>query len=131
MGARVVEIGHDLSAEAVFAYAGHGPFHTGLVPGAAHAGGVDDEAAGLGVLEEGRIEPRLQRVRALDDRFRVVGDQDAEDPVKERPGGLAGLDRRLGRLAEDWVDEAVAREDRGEDPRAEAPTPAGRIRGHV
>jgi hypothetical protein len=54
MDARVVEIGDHLAAEAVVPHAGHSPFHTGLVPGAAHAGGVDDEAAGLGVASRMR-----------------------------------------------------------------------------
>jgi hypothetical protein len=60
-----------------------------------------------------------------------VRDQDAERALEKRPGRFAGLDRRLGGFAEHRVDEPVAGQDRGEDPRAEAPTPALRVGGQV
>ncbi len=127
------EILEAFTTEAGVAHAGHGPLHARRVPGAADAGGVDHEAAGLGVLEEGRVAAGLEGIRPRDDRLGVVGDEDAEDPLEEGPGRLAGLDRRLGRLVEDRVDEPVAGEDGGEDPRPEAPAPAvgvRRERGH-
>jgi hypothetical protein len=124
MGPSLGEVGHHLAGEAVVADAGHGPFHAGLVPRVAHAGGVDDEAARLRVFEEGGRQPGLQGIRPLDDRLGVIGDQDAEDPLVERPGGLARLDRRLGGFPEHRVDEPVAGEDGGEDPGAEAPAAA-------
>ena len=127
MHARLGKIEHHLPAEAVVADGRHGALHAGLVPRAPHARGVDDEAARLGVLQEGGGEPRLEGIRALDDRLRVVGDQDAEDAVEERPGGFTGLDRRLGGFAEHRVDEPVAGQNRREDPRPEAPTSALRV----
>jgi hypothetical protein len=126
-----LEIGQDLAAEAVLAHAGHGALHAGLISRPPDAGGIDHEAARLSVLEEGGIEERLQRIRPLDDRLRVIGNQDAEDAQEIGPGRLAGLDRRLGRLPEDRIDEAVAREHHGEDPRPKAPAPPGRIGGEV
>jgi hypothetical protein len=36
------------------------------------------EGAGLGVLEEGGVEERLERIGGLDDRLGIVGDQDPE-----------------------------------------------------
>lgn len=124
VGARRGQIREDLAGEAVLTDGGHSALHAGLVPGAPHAGGIDDEAPRLGVLEEGLIEVRLQGIGLLDDRLRVIGDQDPEDAVEEGPRRLARLDRRLRRLPQHRVDEAVAREDRREDPRPEAPAPA-------
>jgi hypothetical protein len=127
MRARLGEIEQHLPGEAIVADGRHGALHAGFVPRLPHAGGVDHEAARLGVLQKGGGEPRLEGIRALDDRLRVVGDQDAEDAMEECPGGLAGLDCGVGGLAPDGVDEPVAGQDRGEDPRSEAPAPAQRI----
>jgi hypothetical protein len=44
---------------------------------------VDDEAAGLRVLQEGGRQPGLEGIGRLDDRLRIVGDQDAEDALEE------------------------------------------------
>jgi len=131
MRARLGEIEHHLPAEAVVADGRDGALHAGLVPRAPHARGVDDEAARLGVLQKGGGEPRLEGIRALDNRLRVVGDQDAEDAVEERPGGFTGLDRRLGGFAEHGEDEPVAGQNRREDPGPEAPAPAQRVGCHV
>jgi hypothetical protein len=127
MNAGLGEVDEHFAGEAVVADTGDGPFHAGFVPRVAHAGGVDDEAARLRVLQEGGGQPWLEGIRAVDDGLGVVGDQDAEDAVEKCPGRLAGLDRRRGRLAEHRVDEPVAGEDRGEDPSSEAAAPAGGV----
>lgn len=82
MGPRLFEVGQHLASEAVLAHAGHGALDAPFVAGPAHAGGIDDEAARLGVLQEGRVEAGLQRIRVLDDRLGVVRDEGAEDPWK-------------------------------------------------
>src|SRR5439155_16724899 len=94
---------------------------TGLVAGVPGAVGIDLESASLGVLEEGAGDAGLERIRILNDRLGVVGDQGAEHPAVELPGRLAGLDGARGGLREAWVDEAVARHPGGEDPGAQAP----------
>jgi hypothetical protein len=75
---RLPEVSQDLAAEAVLAHAGS--LDAPHIAGPADAGGIDEEAPRLGVLEEGRGEMGFQRVRTVDDRLGVIGDQDAEDP---------------------------------------------------
>jgi hypothetical protein len=115
---RVVDRAKSLAPEAVVAHRWHGPLDPRLVLRVAHAGGVDHEAARLRVLEETVGDPRRDRIGLRDDRLGVVGDHHAEHAPEEFPGSVARLDRRRGRLLEHRVDEAVARADRGEDPRA-------------
>ncbi|MFN9999939.1 MAG: hypothetical protein ACK559_02315, partial [bacterium] len=87
------------------------PLDAPLVLRAPYAGRVDREAARLGVLKERLDDAGRGRAGDVDDGLRVVGDERLEDAAVEGPGGLAGLDGRLRRLAFDDVDEAVARVD--------------------
>jgi hypothetical protein len=116
-----------LAAKAVVAHVGHTALDAGLVLRPADARRIDDEAAGLRILEEGRDDARLQRIRLEDDDGRVVRDEDAEDAAVKRPRRLARLDGARRGLAHAGVDEAVARDAGREDPRAEAPPSSGGV----
>ena len=129
MGAGGGEIAQDLAPEAVVAYARDAALDARLVTRMAHPGGIDVEASGLGVLAEGRDDPRVERVGGVHDRLGIVRNEDGEDPTEEGPGRLARLDRARRRLAEARVDEAVARVDRGEDPGPEAAPAPVRVGG--
>lgn len=119
VAAGLCELIKDLAAKAIVPDRGDGPLHASFIGWPPDPGGVDVEAAGLGVLEEGGIEERLERVGGLDDRLGVIGDQGVEDAAEEVPGGLARLDRGSGRLREAGVDEAMAGANGGEDPGAQ------------
>ena len=124
MAVGVLEIEQGLAGEAVVARGGDGPFDPSLVLGPARAGGIDVEAARLGIFEELGREAGAERIGLDDDPLGVVGDQDLEDPAVKRPGGFTGLDGAGHDLAEAGVDEAVARQDGREDPGAEPAAPA-------
>jgi len=53
----VGEVDEGLAGEEGVAGEGHGPLHAGLVLGVTHPGRVDAEAARLGVLDEGLVQP--------------------------------------------------------------------------
>jgi transposase len=120
VGAGLREVVEVLAAEAIIPDRGDGPLHASFIGGPPDPRGVDVEAPRLGVLEEGGVEERLERVGALDDRRGVIGDERPEDAPKELPGHLARLDRRVGGLLEAGVDEAMTGADGGEDPGPEA-----------
>ena len=124
---RLVERREPLAGEAVVADVRHRALHAGLVRGAPHAGGIDDEAPRLRVLEEGDHDAGLERIGRGDERARVIRNHDAKHAAVEAPGRLARLDRARRRLPEARIDEAVAGHARREDPRAEAPAPSALI----
>jgi hypothetical protein len=125
--ARGLEVDEALAGEAVVADVGHGALDASLVPGVPHPCGIDLEAAGLGVLQEGLDQAGLQRVGRADDRLGVVRQERVEDAAEEGPGGLTGFDRAGGGLLEAGVDEAMPGADRGEDPGSEAATTAREV----
>jgi hypothetical protein len=98
VGTGVLDLAQGLAGEAIVAHGGHAAFDPRLVARMAWPGGVDVEAAGLGVLEEGAVDARLERIGLIDNRLGVVGDQRLEDAAEERPGRLAGLDGAGGGL---------------------------------
>ena len=119
---RIVEREEHFAREAVVADAGYGALDAPLVPRGAHARRIDMKVPRLRILEKRGRDPRRQRVRADDDRLRVIGNEDGEDAAEEGPRRFARLDRARGRLLEGGIHEAMARADRREDPRAK-PSP--------
>ena len=118
VGAGHLQVLQVLAGEAVIADVAHAALAARLVAGVAGAGGIDLEATRLGVLEEGAVDPRLERVGVLDHRLGAIRDQGAEHSAVELPGRLAGLDGARRGLRKAGVDEAVARHIGGEDPGA-------------
>ena len=104
-----------LSGEEVVLHVVDDPFDPWLVGRGGHPGGVDDEAAGLGVLHEGVVDPRRGVLGRDDDRLHVVGDDDGEDAAEVAPGGLEAPDHLFGGLEERRPDELVAAEAGRED----------------
>ena len=93
-----------------------------LVGGCGHSGGVDDEAAGLGVFHEGVVDPRRGVLGHGDNRLHVVGDDDGEHPAEIAPGGLEAFDDLFCGLEERRPDELVTAEASREDqPVADPP----------
>ena len=121
---RVGEIDEALAGEEALAHERHGPLHARLVLRGAHPRRVDHEPAGLRVLDERLVQPRLERVGPLDDRLHVVGDHRREHATEERPRRFAPGDHVLDRLTERQPHEAVARHDRREDQRVTHPPTA-------
>src|SRR3954470_17281274 len=107
MPTSVLKVEQILAVEAITADIGHGSLDAGLVTWRAHARGVDHEAARLGVFQKGERDLRRQRVRLMHNRLRVVRDQDLEDAAEEGPGRLTRFNRRLCRLLEHRIDEAI------------------------
>ncbi len=64
----VSEIDEALAGEERAPHELHLALDTGLVLRRPHPGGVDEEPAGLRVLDEGLVQPGLERIRAIDDR---------------------------------------------------------------
>ena len=96
----------------------------------ADPGRVHHEPSGLCVLDEGLVQPGLERVRVVDDRLGVVGDQHPEHPAEERPRRLATGDHGLSRLAVRQPHELVAGEARGEHQGVHDPHPTRRRVGN-
>jgi hypothetical protein len=65
----------------------------------AHPDRVDDKPACLGVLHEGLVQPRLERIGAVDDCRQVFRHQQPEHTSEERRR-FEALNHRLGGLAE-------------------------------
>ena len=91
----VVAVDEVLAGEQRGPHVGDGPLHPGLVLGPAHPGRVDGEAPGLGVLDEGLVEPGLDAVALSTMRDMLSGITVAEHAAEERPGRLAALDDGL------------------------------------
>ena len=108
----VGQVDEGLSGEEVVLHVVHDAFDPWLVGGGGHSGRVDDEAAGLGVLHEGVVDPRCGVLGRDDDRLHVVGDDDGEHPAEVAPGGLEASDDLFCRLEERRPDELVTAEDR-------------------
>jgi hypothetical protein len=96
-----------LAGEERAAHEGHRPFNARLVLGATHPRRIDHEPTRLGVLDEGLVQPRFERVRVLDDRLEVVGDHRVEHATEEHPRRFAPGDHRVDALAEGQPHEAV------------------------
>ena len=111
----VGQVDEGLSGEEVVLHVVDDAFDPWLVGRGGHPGGVDDEAARLGVLHEGVVEPRRGVLGRDDDRLHVVGDDDGEHPAEVAPGRLEATDHLFGRLEERRPDELVAAGDRRED----------------
>ena len=101
----VGEVDEGLAGEEVVLDVVHDPFDARLVGRGPHPGGVDDEAPGLGVLEEDVVEPGGGVLGLDDDRLHVVGDDDGEHAAEEAPGRLEAPDHLLGGLGEGGPDE--------------------------
>ena len=69
----VGQVDEGLSGEEVVLDVVHDAFDPWLVGGGGHPGGVDDEAAGLGVLHESVVDPRRGVLGHDDDGLHVVG----------------------------------------------------------
>jgi hypothetical protein len=123
--AGIREVDEVLAGEERTAHIGHDPLHLRLVGGVADPAGVDGEAPGLGVLGEGLVDARFERVSLVDDPSHVVGDYRAEHPAEEQPRRLEPLDHRVDRLRERQAHEAVAGATRGEDQGVAHPAPFG------
>ncbi len=125
MGAGHLQVLEVLASEAVVTHVPHRALGARLVARMAGAGGIDLEAARLGVFEEGAVDVRLEWVGVLNDGLGAVGDQRAEHAPVELPGRLARFDRARRRLSEAGIDEPIARhmgrEDPGAQPAASAP----------
>ena len=118
----VGQVDEGLSGEEVVLHVVHDAFDAWLVGRGGHPGGVDDEAAGLGVLHEGVVDPRCGVLGGDDDRLHVVGDDDGEHPAEVAPGRLEAPDHLLGGLEERRPDELVTAGARREDePVADPP----------
>ena len=122
VGARVLDRGEHFARKAVIADARYGALHAGLVSRGAHAGRIDVKLPRLRVLAKCRRDAGAERIGIENDGLRVIGDQDGEDPAKERPRGFARLDRAGGGFLERRVHEAMPRAHGGEDPRAKPTT---------
>lgn len=120
--ALVGEIDEGLAGEEALAYVGNSSFYTWLVSRSPDPSRVDDEAPGLGVLEERVVEPRCHLVGLHDNLAHVVGDRDREDTTEEEPGRPEAGDHVCRRLGEGEPHVAVPRVAGGEDERpADAP----------
>ena len=84
----VGQVDEGLSGEEVVLDVVHDALDAGLVGRGGHPGGVDEKAAGLGVLDERVVEPRRGVLGLDDDRLHVVGDDDGEDAAEVAPGRL-------------------------------------------
>ena len=84
----VGDVEEALAAEEVLAGIRDPALHTGFAGRMDRHGGVDDEAAVLGVLEEDAVEARRVAIRPGDRRGEIVHDESAHDAAKEGPGGL-------------------------------------------
>ena len=125
MVASGLEVVETFAGEAVLASRGNGALDACFVASPSNPRGVDVKASGLGVLEEGGIDEGVEGVGLLHNGGGVIRQQHFEDPAVECPSDFARLDGHLSGFAKAGIDEAVAREDGGEDPGAEAaPTPA-------
>ncbi len=101
------------------------PARRGLVRGGPHPGRVGHEPPGLGVLDEGLVQPGAEGIGRIDDGRHVVGDDHGEDATEERPRRLAPVDHRRGGLGEAQPHQAVAAVGGGEDQRPHHPPLAG------
>ena len=81
----VGEIDERLAGEERVAHERHRPLDPWLVLRATHPGRVDPEPAGLGVLDERLVQPRLERIGVVDDRLQVVGDHRARTRRRRTP----------------------------------------------
>src|SRR6266568_8812556 len=108
---RLLERVEALASEAVVAHRLHRALDAPFVARAAHARGIDVEAARLRVLEERRRDARRERIRRLHDALGVVGNEHAEHAAEELPRCLARSDRRARRLLEADVHVAMSRAD--------------------
>ena len=121
MRPRVFERGEDLAGKAIVADGLDGPLDAAFVARMPDAGRIDVKGARLRVLEKRGREPWRERVRLGDDGRRVIRNEDLEDATEEVPRGFTGVDGPRCRLLEGRIDKAVARADRGENPRTETP----------
>lgn len=124
---RVSEIDEGLPGEERATHERDGPLDARLVLRGTHPGRVDDEPAGLGVLDESLVEPRFERVGPLHNRLHVVGDHRREYTAIERPRRLEPGDHIVDPLAVGQPHEAVTRHHRREDQRVAVPL-ATRVR---
>ena len=85
---RVGEIDERLTGAERVPHELHRPLDPRLVLRATHPGRVDQEPAGLGVLDERLVQPRLERIGVVDDRRHVVGDHRARTPRRRTPTPL-------------------------------------------
>jgi hypothetical protein len=121
---RLAETGELLAGLKRAAHERHHALHARPVGGLSHPGRIDEEPARLGVLQERGVDPRIERIRLIEDRLQIVGDDHSEDAVQEGPGRLAALDDILEGLTERRPHEHVARDHRSEDQRPHRPPPA-------
>lgn len=105
--AAVVEIAEAAALEEALAHVLHTALDVRLVLRPTHAGGVDEEATALAVLEEGAGRPWLERVGSSDRCREVVEDDPHRDTTEEGPGSLQPGDALLQRLSHERPDEAV------------------------
>ena len=112
---RVAKIHERLAGEEATTNVGHLTFDFRLILGPPNPSGVNQEGAVLGVLEERVVEARVGGVGLGNDRRQIIGDEDREDPVEERPGGVESLDDVVGSLTVGEPHEHVATPHRHHD----------------
>ena len=86
----VGDVEEALAAEEVLAGIRDAALHSGFAGRMDGDGGVDDEAAILGVLEEDAVEARRVAIGPGDDGREIVDDEAPHDAAEERPGGSRG-----------------------------------------
>ena len=113
-----------LPSEKAVAHQRDRALHPRLVCGPPHPRRVHQEAPGLGVLDEGLVEPGLGGVGLLHDGGHVVRDHHGEHAAEKRPRRLEPGDHRGGGLGEGQPHEAVPAVAGSEDQRLAHPAPA-------
>jgi hypothetical protein len=78
----VGEINEGLPGEERAPHEGHLALDSGFVLGRAHPGRIDEEPAGLGVLDEGLVETRLEGIAPSTIAFRLSGISVRKTPPK-------------------------------------------------
>ncbi|HVL68918.1 MAG TPA: hypothetical protein VM364_16805 [Vicinamibacterales bacterium] len=106
--AGILDRDEHFARKAVIADAGYGSLDAALVTGRSHACRIDMKVARLGVLEEGRRDPRREGIGVDDDGLGVIGNEDAEGAAEKRPRRFTRVDRARRRFLEGRIDEAVA-----------------------
>ena len=88
-------------------------------------GGVDDEAAILGVLKEDAVQARRVAIGPRDGRGEIVDDEAAHDAVEEGPGGFEALEHSAEILPQADGQKRVATEAQRDKQSIDAAAPRG------